>query len=88
VKRAHVRIRGHVQGVFFRSEARERAESLRVGGWIRNCPDGSVEAVFEGDDDRVDSLVRWCGRGPRGAVVEDVAVEWEEPSGERAFVVR
>jgi acylphosphatase len=88
VKRAHVRIRGHVQGVFFRSETRERAQSLGVGGWIRNSRDGSVEAVFEGDDDRVDSLVHWCGRGPRGAVVENVDVEWEEPLGERAFVVR
>jgi acylphosphatase len=88
MKRVHVRIRGRVQGVFFRAEARARAESLGVSGWVRNAEDGSVEAVFEGDDERVDSMVDWCRRGPRGAQVGDVAVETEEPAGETGFSVR
>ena len=85
--RARVRVRGRVQGVFFRSETRDRARSLGLGGWVRNCPDGSVEAVFEGDPDRVRSMVDWCGRGPGGASVDAVDVEWEEPAGEGAFTV-
>jgi acylphosphatase len=87
MKRARVRIRGFVQGVYFRAETRDRAGSLGVAGWVRNVPDGTVEAVFEGEADRVDTLVAWCRRGPEGARVDDVAVEWEEPSGERGFRV-
>jgi acylphosphatase len=86
--RAHVRVRGRVQGVFFRAETRERARSLGVGGWVRNAPDGSVEAALEGDRDRVESLVRWLGRGPSLAEVEDVDVTWEDPHGETGFSVR
>jgi acylphosphatase len=88
VKRAHVRVRGAVQGVFFRGEARDRARSMDVGGWIRNLPDGEVEAVFEGPADRVESMVEWCKRGPAGARVEGVDVSWEEPSSEGEFHVR
>ena len=88
VKRARARVRGHVQGVFFRSEARERARSLGVAGWVRNVPDGTVEAVFEGPAERVESLLQWCRRGPAGARVDEVAVEWEAPQGESGFVVR
>ena len=86
--RVHVRIRGRVQGVFFRAEAQIRAESLGLAGWIRNAEDGSVEAVFEGDEERVASMVDWCRRGPSGARVEDVEVEPEEPTGESGFDVR
>jgi acylphosphatase len=86
--RARVRIRGRVQGVFFRAEAQARAESLGVAGWIRNAGDGSVEAVFEGDEARVRSMVEWCRRGPSGARVDDVEVEYEEPTGEASFGVR
>jgi acylphosphatase len=81
-------VRGRVQGVFFRAEARARAESLGIAGWIRNVPDGSVEAVFEGEDERVESMVGWCRRGPSGAEVESVQVEREEPAGETGFRVR
>ena len=84
----HVRAQGRVQGVFFRAEARERAESLGVSGWIRNAEDGSVEAVFEGDEERVQSLVEWCRRGPRGAVVDSVEIAEERPTGEARFEVR
>jgi len=86
--RAHVHVRGRVQGVFFRMETRDRARSLGLDGWVRNCPDGAVEAVFEGDRARVESMVGWCGRGPAGARVDDVDVKWEEPAGESGFAVR
>jgi acylphosphatase len=86
--RVRVRIRGRVQGVFFRAEARARAESLGVAGWIRNAGDGSVEAVFEGNDGQVESMVEWCRRGPAGARVEEVEVGREEPAGEIGFQVR
>jgi acylphosphatase len=88
VTRVRVQVRGRVQGVFFRAEARARAESLGVAGWIRNLPDGSVEAVFEGEDGRVESMVEWCRRGPAGSVVEAIDVEREEPVGEAGFRVR
>jgi acylphosphatase len=88
VTRLRVQVRGRVQGVFFRAEARARAESLGVAGWIRNLPDGSVEAVFEGEDDRVESMVEWSRHGPTGAEVEAVDVEREDPVGERGFRVR
>lgn len=77
-----------MQGVFFRAEARDRALSLGLAGWIRNLPDGSVEAVFEGPKERLESILAWCRRGPPGAQVSDVAVEWQEPQGERGFVAR
>jgi acylphosphatase len=88
VKRAHVRIRGRVQAVGFRYSALLRARSLGVAGWIRNSGDGSVEGAFEGDDDRVQSMLEWCRRGPSGARVDDVEVGWEYPLGESGFEVR
>ena len=86
--RAHVRVAGRVQGVFFRTEAQSRARSRGVSGWVRNDHDGSVEAVFEGSRDAVESLVGWCGDGPRGARVDDVRVEWEDSRGEEGFEIR
>ena len=86
--RARVVIRGRVQGVFFRVETRERARSLGLAGWVRNNPDGTVEAVFEGDRDHVDSMLVWCRRGPAAADVEDVEVEWTEPRNEHGFATR
>jgi acylphosphatase len=83
--RARVVVRGHVQGVFFRAEAEARARSRGVDGWIRNERDGSVQAVFEGPRDRVESMIEWCRRGPRGARVDDVDVAWEEPEGASGF---
>lgn len=79
MRRVRAQIRGRVQGVFFRAEARARAESLGLTGWIRNEPDGSVAAVFQGDPDRVGSMIEWCRRGPGGAHVEEVEVSAEEP---------
>ena len=78
-------VRGRVQGVGFRYSLGERARSRVIAGWVRNNPDGSVEAVFEGAPEEVDALVAWCHRGPAGARVDDVRVELEAPSGERGF---
>jgi acylphosphatase len=86
--RARVRVAGRVQGVFFRVEARDRARSLGLSGWVRNAHDGSVEASFEGPEERVRSMVEWCRRGPRLAEVQDVSVDWEEPEGEGDFEIR
>lgn len=87
MKRARVRIRGLVQGVYFRAELRERARARGVAGWVRNVADGSVEAVLEGDEEAVEQLIEWCRRGPRGARVDDVSIRWEDPAGERGFRV-
>jgi acylphosphatase len=81
VIRRRVTVHGRVQGVFFRDTARRMAQSRGLGGWVRNAPEGTVEAVFEGDAEAVDSMVRWCSQGPRGAVVERVEVTDEEPEG-------
>ncbi len=88
MKRAYVRVHGSVQGVFFRVETRDRARSLGVAGWIRNLPDGAVEAVFEGEDAQVESMVEWSRRGPVRAEVDDVDIAWEQPQGETGFAVR
>jgi acylphosphatase len=87
LKRARVVVRGAVQGVFFRVRTRDRARSLGLTGWVRNRPDGTVEAVFEGDGPRVESMVTWCRRGPQGAQVDGVEVEWGEPRGEHGFSI-
>ena len=86
--RAEVTVRGMVQGVFFRVETRDRARSLGLSGWVTNARDGTVRAAFEGDAERVRSMVDWCGRGPSGAHVDDVQVNWTDPEGEQGFTIR
>ena len=86
--RARVRVEGYVQGVFFRSETRDRARARSLAGWVRTASDGTGEAVFEGARDAIESVLRWCEQGPRGARVDDVRVEWEDPRGEEGFEVR
>ena len=86
--RAHAVISGRVQGVFFRAEAAARARSLGLAGWVRNLPDGTVEAVFEGPEEHVESMLRWCEHGPAGARVDAVDVTREQPAGDAAFEVR
>jgi acylphosphatase len=76
---------GRVQGVFFRDTTKRTAESRGVSGWVRNNPDGSVEAVFEGAEEAVDAMVRFAREGPRGAMVEHVEVRDEEPEGLTGF---
>lgn len=86
--RRRVVVHGHVQGVFFRETARRAAERHGVAGWVRNLPDGTVEAVLEGESDGVARLVAFMREGPRGAKVERVDVSEEEPEGLRGFSVR
>ena len=80
--RAHVFIDGRVQGVFFRDSTRREAERRGLTGWVRNCPDGRVEAVLEGEQEQVARLVEWCGHGPPGAQVRRLEVDWQEYVGE------
>lgn len=86
--RRRVVVHGRVQGVFFRDSTQQRAEAAGVAGWVRNCGDGTVEAVFEGNPDAVERLVRWAHEGPRSARVERVEVMEEEPEGLDGFEVR
>lgn len=86
--RRRVVVHGLVQGVFFRDTVRRHAQSAGVAGWARNLPDGTVEAVFEGDTDAVERLVAFCGRGPRGARVDRVEVGEEPPEGLSGFSIR
>ena len=80
--RAHVFVRGVVQGVFFRQTTLELARSTSVDGWIRNLPDGRVEAIFEGEEEAVAEIVEFCRHGPPRAVVTGVDVSWESYHGE------
>jgi acylphosphatase len=86
--RRRVLVHGRVQGVGFRISVARRAEQRGVAGWVRNQPDGAVEAVFEGAADAVRSLVEYCRDGPRGASVDGVYVTEEEPEGLSWFDVR
>jgi acylphosphatase len=86
--RRRVVVHGHVQGVFFRDSTRRRAQTRGVAGWVRNRDDGAVEAVFEGEPDAVDAMVRFASEGPGGADVVDVEVAEEEPEGLSGFDVR
>lgn len=87
VVRRRLLVRGRVQGVWFRESARRRAEELGVSGWVRNRPDGAVEAELEGDPEDVEVIVSWFGHGPPQARVDSVAVEGRSPFGERGFSV-
>ncbi len=83
-----VRVIGRVQGVFFRQSAVDKARELRVGGWVRNCGDGSVEAQVEGDSMAVEAMLDWLGRGPPHAAVDDVRITEAEPQDLMEFEIR
>jgi len=80
--RAKVKISGRVQGVFYRFSTQEQAKMLGLTGWVKNNSDGTVEALFEGPKDKVEEILKWCKKGPPGALVSDVSVDWETFSGE------
>ena len=86
--RRRVEVHGRVQGVFYREGTLREAEARGVAGWVRNRPDGSVEAVFEGEPDAVEALVAWAGTGPRHARVDGVDVHDEAVEGLARFEVR
>ena len=86
--RRHVVIAGSVQGVWFRDTCQGIARREGVAGWIRNRPDGTVEAVFEGEDAAVDRLLEWCREGPERARVDTVTVTDQPVEGSAGFWVR
>ena len=86
--RRHVVVHGNVQGVFFRDSTRDEAQRRGVSGWVRNCSDGTVEAVFEGDSGAVEALVDFARSGPSRADVARVDITEEEPQGLERFEVR
>ena len=87
--RAHLLISGRVQGVSFRYYIQDIAQSLRIKGWVKNCWDGKVEIVIEGEGKEVKELVDWCYHGPGSAIVEKIDIEWEKYKGEfKAFSIR
>jgi len=88
VVRRHVRVTGRVQNVTYRESTRREAERLGVAGWVRNLPDGSVEAALEGPQDAVDTLLAWMHRGPLLAGVEAVDATVVAPEGDEVFRVR
>jgi acylphosphatase len=84
----HVRVTGHVQGVFYRAWAQGQARELAISGWIRNCQDGSVEAHLQGEDGNVDRMIDRLRNGPSNARVDDVEVEDTEPASTGRFELR
>jgi acylphosphatase len=86
--RAHVFVSGRVQGVFFRATTRDTAREEGAEGWVKNLDDGRVEAVFEGSEDVVASMVEFCHEGSPQARVDTVEVEYEDPQGVDGFEVR
>lgn len=86
--RRRVVVEGRVQGVWFRESCRNEAVARAVGGWVRNCDNGTVEAVFEGSPAAVEAMIAWCRLGPPHASVASVVSTAETPLGEVAFRVR
>ncbi len=76
--RAELKIQGRVQGVFYRQSMKDTAVRLGITGWTKNCPDGSVEAVFEGEREAVETGIEWCRQGPPAAHVIEVMVDWQD----------
>lgn len=82
MKKIHLLISGHVQGVCFRYSTRKTAHQLGLKGFVRNLSNGQVEVIAEGHEKLLEELIEFCRRGPIGAVVEDVEVRYEEPGQE------
>lgn len=89
VKRIRAVIKGRVQGVFFRAYTREEAQRLGLVGWVRNRPDGAVEAVAEGEAEQVEQLITWLHQGPPAARVSGLEIRPEQPGGNlQSFDIR
>lgn len=78
---AHVIISGQVQGVFYRASTKDKAEELGLTGWIRNKSDRTVEAIFEGEENKIKDMINWCHQGPSYSKVSNVIVEYKDFSG-------
>ena len=81
-KRVHIFVKGRVQGVFFRAYTEQEAKKLALTGWVRNCPDASVEIMAEGPENSLEELVKWCYKGSLGSKVESVEKTFEDATGE------
>lgn len=79
-RQAKVIFHGRVQGVWFRAFTREQARAARLTGWVKNRPDGSVEALFEGEHSVVESVIEKCRQGPPSAFVEHIDIAWDQAS--------
>ncbi|MCX7988074.1 MAG: acylphosphatase [Thermodesulfovibrio sp.] len=88
MKRAHLLISGRVQGVFYRAFTKDVADSLGLKGWVRNLRDGRVEAVFEGDEDKISIAIERCEEGPPYSKVDNIEIIWEEPEGLIDFEIK
>ena len=84
----HVTVFGRVQGVFYRAWTKEQAGSLRISGWVRNCPDGSVEALVAGEESAVRAMIERMGRGPPGATVNRLIEKPSDEPQDQGFTVR
>lgn len=85
----HVLVEGRVQGVFFRDSTKRKADELGLAGWVRNLPDGRVEALFQGDEERCAEALRYVQKGPSAARVIRVEHEWTSDAAEyAAFEIR
>ena len=82
--RAYLLIEGKVQGVYYRVFTQKEAQSLGLTGWVRNCADGKVESVAEGERSKIEDLISWCRKGPAEAKVRKITVKWEAYQGEFA----
>jgi acylphosphatase len=85
---AHVFISGRVQGVGYRFSTQDMATLYSLAGWVKNLPDGRVEAVLEGDRESVEAMIQWCHKGPPHAQVETVTVHYEPPQGLKSFEIQ
>ncbi|MBI2499429.1 acylphosphatase [Candidatus Woesearchaeota archaeon] len=86
--RKHIFIKGKVTGVFFRAFIRERALDLGLNGWVKNLDENIVEAVFEGEKEKVDKIIELCNMGPSKAIVKNIEIIQEKIWGEKSFVVK
>jgi acylphosphatase len=88
LSRAHIFFSGRVQGVFFRAFTQNQAVRLGLNGWVRNVPDGRVEAVFEGIRENIEEAIAACRKGPSGSRVTGVETAWNSPENEKGFEIR
>lgn len=88
-KQIHLFVSGRVQGVYFRAETKAMADRLDLSGWVRNLRDGRVETVFQGEEEAVETMIAWCGKGPVFAAVDRVEMEEEPLAGDfDGFTIR
>jgi acylphosphatase len=88
MKRAHVFVYGKVQRVWFRMHTKDRADELNIKGWVKNLSNGSVEAVFEGDEKNIKKMITWCHSGAPKSEVTKVHVEFSQPKNEGGFKIK